>query len=49
MDRRDVFSMINEAITGVFIVVVFYLLSSGVKHLCNINHNQKKKVAEEQG
>ena len=46
--------MINEAITGVFIVVAFYLLSSGVKHLCNINHsninhNQKKKVVEEQG
>ena len=49
MDGRDVFSMINEAITGVFIVVAFYLLSSGVKHLCNINHNQKKKVVEEQG
>ena len=41
--------MTNEVIIGVFIVVAFYLLSSKVKRFRNINHNQRKRLVEEQG
>ena len=37
----------NEVIIGGFVVVAFYLLSSGVKRFCNINRNQRKRIAKE--